>query len=164
MMRGGLALAALLVSTALAWAQSDVERSGARVADCIVAASVVHRLPAGALLVILEVEGGEVGGVSRNRNGTVDIGPMQVNNRWLPALVRRWHASASEVYVSLRDNFCVNVEAGAWILRQAIDEAHGDFWDGVALYHSHDPAEKATYLRSVLRHALALESPAERGE
>ena len=46
-------------------------------------------------------------------------------------------------YAALRDNFCANVEAGAWILRQGLDEAHGDFWQGVGYYHSHDPEYKA---------------------
>ena len=145
----------------MARAESDVERSGNQAAACIVAAAGSHRLPAGLLLVILDVEGGAIGGVSRNSNGTIDIGPMQVNDRWLPALAQRWHAPRAEVYAGLRDNFCANVEAGAWILRQAIDEAHGDFWDGVALYHSHDPAEKAAYLRSVLRRAISLELQAQ---
>jgi len=56
----------------------------------------------------------------------------------------------------LRDNFCANVEAGAWILRRGLDEANGDFWEGVGIYHSHDPAHKATYLRAVLNQVLRL--------
>ena len=43
-----------------------------------------------------------------------------------------------------------------WILRQGLDEAHGDFWQGVGYYHSHDPDEKARYLRAVLRQATRL--------
>jgi hypothetical protein len=153
-----LALLVLLASTGMARAESDVERSGNQAAACIVAAAEIHHLPAGVLVVILDVERGAIGRVSRNRNGTVDIGPMQVNDRWLPALGQRWHASPAEVYAGLRDNFCANIEAGAWILRQAIDEAQGDFWSGVGLYHSHDPEEKAAYLRSVLRRAISREA------
>ncbi len=39
-------------------------------------------------------------------------------------------------------------------MRQGLDEARGDFWTGVAYYHSHDPAFKAAYLRKVLAQAL----------
>ena len=35
-----------------------------------------------------------------------------------------------------------------------LDEAHGDFWEGVGIYHSHDPDHKRTYLSSVLKQAL----------
>ena len=43
-------------------------------------------------------------------------------------------------------------------LRQGIDEARGDFWQGVGFYHSHSPDHKADYLRKVLRQALRLEA------
>ena len=62
----------------------------------------------------------------------------------------------------LRDDFCFNVEGGAWILRRGLDEARGDLWEGVGYYHSHDPGHKADYLRKVLIQALRLQA-AERG-
>ena len=98
-----------------------------------------YRLPPAVLVILLNVEGGSLGRVSPNTNGTVDIGPMQVNEIWLPerrgALERD---DRSDAYKALRDNFCANVEAGAWILRRGLDEARGDFWEGVGYYHSHD--------------------------
>jgi hypothetical protein len=62
----------------------------------------------------------------------------------------------------LRDDFCANVEAGSWILRQGLDEAHGDFWQGVGYYHSHDPQHKATYLQAVLKQVLRLRASVDR--
>ena len=85
-------------------------------------------------------------GRSYNTNGTVDIGPMQVSQILAPyvatvrALERNWFR---QPMLALRDNFCANVEAGAWILRQGLNEAHGDFWEGVGYYHSHDPEVQA---------------------
>ena len=157
-----LAMAAVLVSgTGVARAGDTMER-GLAIRDCIFAAAAAYRLPPAALLILLDVEGGSLGHVSLNTNGTVDIGPMQVNETWLPQLVAHWKASRAATYAALRDEFCANVEGGAWILRQAIDEAHGDFWEGVGRYHSHDPAHKADYLRKVLRQALQLEAQAAR--
>ena len=69
---------------------------------------------------------------------------------------RHWGASHDAAYRALRDNFCANVEGGAWILRQALDEAHGDLWKGVALYHSHDPVQKHEYMRLVYAQAMRL--------
>ena len=76
-------------------------------------------------------------------------------------MAAHWHATAAATFLALRDNFCANVEAGAWILRQGLDEAHGDFWQGVGYYHSHHPEHKAIYLRSVLRQILRLRAAVE---
>jgi hypothetical protein len=135
---------------------------GAQLAGCIEAAAFAYRLPAAVLLILLHVEGGSLGQVSQNDNGTVDIGPMQVNQIWLPMMAAHWRASVSQAYHALRDDFCANVEAGAWILRQGIDEARGDFWEGVGYYHSHDPGYKTDYLRKVLHQTLRLAAEAAR--
>jgi hypothetical protein len=117
---------------------------------CILAAAQLHHLPPAVLVILLNVEGGTIGHVSTNTNDTADIGPMQVNQIWLPQLARYWNASVSATFLALRDNFCANVEGGTWILRQALNAAHGDFWEGVAIYHSHDPSYQRDYLGHVL--------------
>jgi hypothetical protein len=122
------------------------------------AAANLYREPPALLLILLNVEGGTLGAVSPNTNGTVDIGPMQVNQIWVPTVAAHWHASQAATYEALRDNFCANVEAGAWILRQGLDEAHGDLWGGVAYYHSHNPVYQQQYMMSVLYQALRLEA------
>ncbi|NPD66335.1 lytic transglycosylase domain-containing protein (plasmid) [Lichenicola cladoniae] len=132
------------------------------VVRCIESAAAVHRVPPAVVVILLSVEGGTLGHVSQNTNGTVDIGPMQVNTIWVSIVAKHWGATSAETYAALRDNFCANVEAGTWILRQAMDQAHGDFWEGVGLYHSHDPGYKADYLRKVLRQALRLQTQAQR--
>jgi len=130
--------------------------------SCIEAAANAHGLPPTVLVILLRVEGGRLGRVSDNTNATVDIGPMQINEIWLRKLAARWGASVPDTFLALRDNFCANVEGGAWILRQGLDEARGDFWRGVGYYHSHAPEHKANYLRKVLQQALRLEAQAGR--
>ncbi len=132
------------------------------VASCINAAATAHRLPPGVLVILLNVEGGKLGKVSQNTNDTVDIGPMQINQIWIPAVARHWRASAAATRDALLNCFCANVEAGAWILRTGIDEARGDFWEGVGYYHSHSTEHKTTYLRLVLRQVLRLQTPTPR--
>jgi hypothetical protein len=167
-----LALAGLLPAGARA-ASSDAAATAAatatdasdnrhRIEGCITAAARVYRLPPAMLVILLNVEGGSLGRVSQNTNDTVDIGPMQVNQIWIPLVAAHWHATAAAAFRALRDNFCANVEAGAWILRHGLDEAGGDFWQGVGFYHSHDPDEKERYLRAVLRQAIRLQALAVR--
>lgn len=128
------------------------------ISSCINAAATAHRLPPSVIVILLNVEGGKLGAVSQNPNDTVDIGPMQINQIWIPAVSRHWRASAIATRAALLNNFCANVEAGAWILRTAIDEAKGDFWEGVGFYHSHTEIHKTTYLRLVLRQVLRLQT------
>ena len=162
MMRGPLLAAAVMVASAFAGSASaradDPMQSGRRAAACLTAASATYRLPVGLLLILLQVEGGSLGAVSHNSNDTVDIGPMQVNSIWVSRIASRWHAAPVVTFAALRDSFCANIEAASWILRQNLDEAHGDLWEGVGLYHSHDPGYKADYLRKVLQVALHLET------
>jgi len=134
----------------------------ARMRDCLTAAAAAHRLPPAVLVILLKVEGGSLGRVSRNSNGTVDIGPLQVNTVWVPKIAAHWSATPATAFLALRDNLCANLEGGAWILRQAMDEAHGDFWGGVGIYHSHNPDYKARYLRQVLKATLRLQAQARR--
>ena len=144
-------------------AVSEPGTAGRVIERCILAAAAAHRVPPAVLVILLNVEGGQLGRVSGNTNATVDIGPMQVNEIWLPELARHWRTSVPQAFTALRDDFCFNVEAGAWILRRGLDGARGDFWEGVGTYHSRSPGHKTTYLRKVLAQALRLQAVAERG-
>ena len=151
--------AMLMFGTGLGRAAS-LSDNGRIIAGCINAAADVYRLPPAVLVILLNVEGGSLGRVSQNTNATVDIGPMQVNQIWIPQVAAHWHATEAATFHALRDDFCANVEAGAWKLRQGLDRAHGDFWGGVAYYHSFDPVYQNIYLHSVLAQALRLQKMA----
>jgi len=157
-----LATAAILMfGTGPGWAAS-LSDNGRIIAGCINAAADVYHLPPAVLVILLNVEGGSLGRVSQNTNATVDIGPMQVNQIWIPQVASHWHATEAATFHALRDDFCANVEAGSWILRQGLDEARGDFWQGVGYYHSHDPQHKAIYLQAVLKQVLRLRASVDR--
>ena len=154
----GIAVSLLLIAAARA--DETMSPAETRVRGCIIAAASSYRLPQSLILILLRVEGGQLGAVSPNTNDTVDIGPMQVNTIWVPRIARHWQATPQAAYVALRDNFCANIEGGTWILRQALDEAGGDFWSGVGIYHSHNPVHKDAYLRKVLEWTLRLRDQA----
>ena len=129
---GVVLAAALAVLSAGTVKAGDVPDGQATIRGCITTAAEVYRLPPAVLVILLNVEGGSLGRVSPNTNGTVDIGPIQINQIWLPEVAAHWHATIADAYKALRDNFCANVEAGAWILRRGLDEARGNFWEGWA--------------------------------
>ena len=162
--RGRLARAAVAAGVALLSiaGASSASADEAMIEGCLKAAAEVHHVPAGVLALLIRVEAGRLGAVSQNANGTVDIGPMQVNDTWLGKIAGHWRTSSEAAYRALRDNFCANVESGAWILRQALDEAHGALWEGVALYHSHTPARKLEYMKLVYEQAMRLRREAMR--
>ena len=157
-----VALAAALLAVASGPVKAgDGPDNQVTIRGCITAAAKLYRLPPAMLVILLNVEGGSLGRVSPNTNGTVDIGPIQVNQIWLPEIAAHWSATIFDAYKALRDNFCANVEAGAWILRRGLDEARDNFWEGVGYYHSHTPEHKSRYLRDVLREVLRLRALVE---
>lgn len=97
----------------------------------------IHQLP---LYLILDVEGGTLGKVSANTNGTYDIGPAQINSWWLPTLAK---AGISED--ALRNDLCTNVLASGWIYAQALRQT-GNMAKAIALYHSPTPKHQYRYL------------------
>jgi hypothetical protein len=155
--RAALIGAAIAAAVGLAF---PVAAEELMVEACIRAASEVHKVPAGVLVLLIDVERGRLGAMSPNKNGTVDIGPMQVNDTWVDKIAERWGVSREAAFLALRDNFCANVEAGAWILQQALTEASGNLWEGVAIYHSHNSVLKRDYLRNVYEHAMRLRQQA----
>src|SRR5882762_4685919 len=83
--------------------------------ECINQAAIVYHVPATLILSVLAVEGGRVGLVSVNKNGSVDYGPMQINSVWLSKL-RPYGYTANR----LQYDPCANVMVGTWILAQNI--------------------------------------------
>lgn len=120
--------------------------------SCIAYAEDLHGTTRPVILLgILHHETGRIGRVTRNSNGTVDIGPFQINSSWLPKFARYWNITQPAAYQTIRDSWCANASAAAIILGLAIDDAHGDLWRGVGRYHSPTPRLAAAYARKVAR-------------
>ena len=127
---------------------------------CMAAVAAFYHLPPRALPAIQQVEGGEVGRVSGNGDGSQDMGVMQINTIWLGPLARRTGLPEGEVRRRLIGDACFNIAAAGAILRIYLDEERGDLMRAVGDYHSHTPARNSAYQAKVLAAAARLFPPA----
>ena len=67
--------------------------------------------------------------INVNRNGTYDVGLMQINSIWFKELAQ-YGIQESDLF-----NPCVNIHIGAWVLAQAI-EHYGNTWRAVGAYNA----------------------------
>lgn len=51
--------------------------------ECINRAAITYVVPAKVILSVLATENGKVGTARPNKNGSYDLGPMQINSGWL---------------------------------------------------------------------------------
>lgn len=100
--------------------------------ECIVEAAEHYNVPQLLLKAIRETEGGKVGQiVGPNRNGTSDLGVMQINTIWLEEL-KEFGISKED----LLNDACTNVYVGAWILRGYYDYHDRDWQKAIMSYNA----------------------------
>lgn len=114
-------------------------------ADCLDDAAAFRHINVQLVRAIAKQESGmRADAVNVNRNGTEDIGLMQINSSWLPKLarygIRREHLF----------NACVNAYVGTWILASNIRQ-FGPTWKAVGAYNSPTSAHQLAYANSIYR-------------
>jgi hypothetical protein len=124
--------------------------------SCMVLVAHLYGLPPRVLPSIQAVEGGRPGSVSMNANGTADLGVMQVNTRWLPALVAYTGLPEAVVRDRLTNQPCFNIAAAGAIMRTYLNETHNDLMHAVGNYHSHTAPLNLRYQQLVLRAAAMM--------
>lgn len=80
--------------------------------------------------------------VNQNKDGSRDIGHMQINSRWLPVL-KRYGIDEQRLFDS-----CINTYVGAWILAKNI-RSIGYNWEAIGAYNAVSPDKRARYARKV---------------
>ncbi len=123
---------------------------------CMLAVSQFYHLPPRVLPSIQVVEGGQPGTISRNFNGTGDLGVMQVNSSWVPSIAKWWNMTPRSVAERLIQDPCFNIVAAGSIMRLYLDEARGDVVRAVGYYHSHTPERASSYQLKVIRASFSL--------
>jgi hypothetical protein len=120
---------------------------------CMAAVAAFYHLPPRVLPAIQAVEGGRVGTVHLNQNGTSDLGVMQVNTIWLEPLAELANMRPEAVRARLVDDPCFNIAAAGAIMRTYLRESGGDLMTAVGFYHSHTSQLSQGYLNKVLHSA-----------
>ena len=94
--------------------------------------------------------------VGRNRNGTRDIGLMQINSTWLPTLAAHG--------IGERELFdpCTSIHVGAWILAGNVQRL-GYTWEAVGAYNATSPTLRRAYAERVYRQVTASQAPPRPG-
>ena len=123
---------------------------------CMVAVAAFYQLPPRVLPAIQAVEGGRIGTVHVNTDGSEDLGVMQVNTRWVAILARTIGAAPDATRQRLIGDACFNIAAAGIILRTYLNQARGDLLLAVGHYHSHTPALRDEYLARVTQSATAM--------
>lgn len=98
--------------------------------SCINHSAVEFHVPASLIVSVLSIERGATGTINRNKNGTYDMGPMQINSSWLPILKKYGYSANDIIY-----DACKNVQVGTWILANNISKSN-KLWKGIGNYHS----------------------------
>ena len=115
---------------------------------CVTHAARQYHVPELLYRAILLTEGGRIGGISQNTNGSYDMGPAQVNSTHLPELARMGITRDRVI-----NDGCLNIHIGAWVLAGALgghtpDNA-AEFWRRVGNYNSSTPRYNVAYQRKV---------------
>lgn len=111
-------------------------------AFCFEEAAREANVPPGLLWAIAKVESDfNPTALRHNRNGSYDIGVMQVNSSWYGTL-------GPEVWNTLYDP-CANVRVGARILADCLTR-YGYSWEGIGCYNAISVDKRAIYARKVI--------------
>jgi len=112
-------------------------------AACIEQAAQHYRAHSNLIRAVIEAEGGTTGKVSYNKDGSYDMGLMQINSVHLVELAR--FGITSDMLIN---NECLNILIGTYYLQRGILTA-GTFWVGVGRYRSKTPSLNAEYQQRV---------------
>lgn len=113
-------------------------------ADCFDAAGLQYQVSPALLRAVAQQESSlNPRAINRNRNGSFDIGLMQINSSWLPLLARHG--------IREQDLWepCTNVMVGAWILGSNFKRM-GVTIAALGAYNTSNPDGRQRYARQVL--------------
>lgn len=96
----------------------------------------IYDVPRVIIEAVAEQEGGRPGIVRKNSNGTVDVGVMQINSAWFEPGNPVDLPSRGITLERVRDNACLNIAIGTWILHQYHVRMKRDWGKTLAAYNA----------------------------
>lgn len=123
-------------------------------ANCVESAGQLYDVPVLVLLAVMRQESGGRAVIGRNTNGTIDIGPAQINSAaWAGYLNMQYGIKPSDLM-----NVCQALRVEAYILRK-VSNKYCDghvLWCGVGYYHSSNPKLRKEYISAVYNQYLRM--------
>ena len=123
--------------------------------QCRDSVSKKYNIPEYVLDAFLATEGGTPGHIRKNTNGSVDVGPMQINSINWPQLYQKLKITPAQ----LRWDGCANLTAGATLIREKLDSRKDgkvsdmdDLLTLLASYHSKTKRHNERYKGLLQRH------------
>ncbi|HDR9474380.1 lytic transglycosylase domain-containing protein [Burkholderia multivorans] len=121
-------------------------------ADCLDDAANYWNVPTSlARAIAMQESGMRPHAVSKNANGSRDIGLMQINSSWLPRL-KQYGISEEDLW-----DGCKNAYVGTWIMAQNIAQL-GYNWTAVGAYNAVSPSKRDAYARKIYGQLMRLQS------
>lgn len=112
--------------------------------NCWAAAAYRYQLPAELLFVMASVESShEPKARAVADDGTYSVGLLQINSSWFPTL-RQYGIEEQQLW-----DPCINIQVGAWILRQEVDR-YGYSWEAIGAYYAGAYSQKSYHWK--IRH------------
>lgn len=147
---------ALWLSEPAAAAASTQKRAAsaaeeARIAHCIRAAAGGRAWLEKTLWGLRDQEGGWIGADVANKDGSHDLGPLQVNSWWVDKIANITRRSPKTVRWWLANDACFNVSAARWIFLTGLAST-GEYWKAIGAYHSPTAWRQKRYAASVSSH------------
>jgi soluble lytic murein transglycosylase-like protein len=139
------------VLTAAAFTFLLVDKSQAY-QQCVEEASKTYGINPLIVYAIIKTESGfNPYAINKNRNGTYDLGLMQINSSWLPTL-RKYGYTVNHLF-----DPCINARIGTWILAQCIHK-FGYNWKAIDCYNKGEKnaTGRGAYVWNVYTHMLKL--------
>lgn len=114
---------------------------------CVIQAAKSYKIPPALMLAVASVEGGKNGTVSRNSNGTYDIGHFQLNtSHW-----KRGGFFSDYDMEQARWDGCLNARMASKLMRWQFDNRSSkDWWTVAASYHSTTPRHNQRYRKLLM--------------
>jgi len=122
----------------------------AQIARCIQRAASGRAWLEKTLWGLRDQEAGWVGARVRNRNGTHDLGPLQVNSEWVARIAQLTKRQPTQVRYQLTYDACFNVDAARWIFLTALAKTE-NYWKAIGVYHSPTSWRQQRYIYGVVR-------------
>ena len=114
---------------------------------CIAWTAYQFDLPEELMYSVLYVERGPLNGkCTKNKNGTQDCGPAQINDVRMNEL-KQFQLTKDDV----KSRPCHNIWAMGYLMRREIEKADGKIWRGVGNYHFHYSVNQRIHNRYIKR-------------